>query len=232
MTLANWLLAAAGIWGLALTWVGAFAATQQPTLDALDTNKPQMMREFGSWEMKEFRGPMFNIDSITTNLSDEDKASVESLLTELREWEKTFLEALDAATTDEEKDSIKETWEATKTSIKEKVTTITWESDNVENLFTRWWVKGPKGHFNGDGNRPERPNFENWERPELGTGELPEIPEINWERPELPNFEEGEIPELPEINGERPEMNWNNQFWPRGNMQGSFQGQQVIQEVR
>ena len=57
MTLTNWLLAATGIWGLALTWMWVFAAQNQATTEALNTNRPPMMREFGSGDMKKFMNP-------------------------------------------------------------------------------------------------------------------------------------------------------------------------------
>ncbi len=223
MTLTNWLLAAAGIWGLALTWMWAFAAQNQATTEALNTNRPPMMREFGSGDMKDFMNPEKQLENITANLSDSDKAAVEELLTQYREEEKAFHESVEKAT-----ESIKEEFETTKTAIKEKIVAITWESDEVNRLFDRG---GCKGHWKGMGMMPwMMPDFANFsgseaERPELpnfDNGERPELPNFdNGERPELPNFDNGERPELPEMNWERP------QFWgPRGMMKQPSQGEQ------
>ena len=209
MTLTNWLLAAAGIWGLALTWMWAFAAQNQATTEALNTNRPPMMREFGSGDMKEFMNPEKQLENITANLSDTDKEAVEELLTQYREEEKAFHEAVEKAT-----ESIKEEFEATKTSIKEKIVAITWESEEINRLFDRGeW----RGHWKGMMMFPKM----NGEIPEIN-GERPELPNFeNWERPELPNFENGERPELPEMNWEK------SQFWgPRGIMKQSSQGEQ------
>lgn len=205
MTLTNWLLAAAGIWGLALTWMWAFAAQNQATTEALNTNRPPMMREFGSGDMKDFMNPEKQLENITANLSDSDKAAVEELLTQYREEEKAFHESVEKAT-----ESIKEEFEATKTAIKEKIVAITWESDEVNRLFDRG---GCKGHWKGMGMMPwmmpwMMPDFANFSGSEA-------------ERPELPNFDNGERPELPEMNWERP------QFWgPRGMMKQPSQGEQ------
>ena len=197
MTLTNWLLAAAGIWGLALTWMWVLAAQNQATTEALNTNRPPMMRDFGSGDMKDFMNPEKQLESITANLSDTDKKTVEELLTQYREEEKAFHEAAEKAT-----ESIKEEFEATKTSIKEKIVAITWESEEINRLFDRGeW----KGHWRGMGMTPwMRPDFANLSGSEA---ERPELPEFNWdnsERPELPNFENGERPELPKMNWERP----------------------------
>ena len=198
MTLTNWLLAAAGIWGLALTWMWAFAAQNQATTEAINTNRPPMMRDFGSGDMKEFMNPEKQLENITANLSDSDKKAVEELLTQYREEEKAFHEAVEKAT-----ESIKEEFEATKTSIKEKIVAITWESEEINRLFDR-------GEWR-----------EHWKGMMMFPKMNGEIPEINGERPELPNFENGERPELPEMNWERP------QFWgPRGMMKQPSQGEQ------
>lgn len=234
MTLKNWLLVAAGIWGLALTWVGAFAMNNNaPTNEALDTKKPQMVREIWSWDMMEFKDPHVQLDNLTANLSDEDKEAVETLLTQFREGKKSFFEKLDAATTDEEKTSVQEEWEATKTSIKESILAIVWE-DNlaVEEIFSRGHRNELWGEKDGEMRNFEKwrqwmretreknwfvewegqnPAFQNWEMPNFMDGE----------RPELPDLENGERPEFPEMNGKRP------QFWePRGEMKGTLQGEQ------
>ena len=167
MTLANWLLAAAGIWGLALTWMWAFAAQNtQPSTEDFKQNRPQMMREFWSGDMKEFKWPEFKLENITANLSESDKEAVEKLLTQYREEEKTFHEAVEKATA-----SIREEFENSKTSIKEKIISITWESEEVERLFNRW---GWRGHWRGMGMWPKM------------DGERSELPEMNGERPEFP----------------------------------------------
>ena len=234
MTLKNWLLVAAGIWGLALTWVGAFAMNNNaPTNEALDTKKPQMVREIWSWDMMEFKDPHVQLDNLTANLSDEDKEAVETLLTQFREGEKAFFEKLDAATTDEEKTSVEEEWEATKISIKESILAIVWE-DNlaVEEIISRGHRNELWGEKDGEMRNFEKwrqwmretreknwfvewegqnPAFQNWEMPNFMDGE----------RPELPDLENGERPEFPEMNGKRP------QFWePRGEIKGTLQGEQ------
>ena len=243
MGLTHWLIAAWLTW-LAAAWFGAFNMNQNvpTTNEALDTNRPQMVREFWSWEMKEFRWP--RMDNFLTNLSEEDQEAVKSVMDEFREAEKAFFEKLDAATTDEEKDSIREEWDASKTSYQEKLQSLVWEDNDVSNFFQRGW-KGPMGEMNWErpempemnGERPEMPEM-NGERPELPdfeNGERPELPEMNGERPELPNFENGERPEMPTMNGmngqQRPEMN-RGFGGPRGEMKGNPQGQQTTEEVK
>lgn len=147
------------------------------------------MREFASWDMKDFGDPQKQLESLTANLSDSDKEAVETLLNQYREEEKAFHESLEKAT-----ESIKEEWEATKTSYKEKIVAIIWENDEVEKFFSkdfgrwewkmRWmmpnfdWGRLDFSEFTGsNAERPELPNFGNWERPEM--------PEMNWERPQF-----------------------------------------------
>ena len=90
MSLANWLLAAVGIWGLALTGAWVMYAQNSTTNGVLHQNRPQMMRDFGSWDMKDFKGPQMQLETITANLSDSDKNAVETLLNQYREEEKAF----------------------------------------------------------------------------------------------------------------------------------------------
>ena len=207
MSLANWLLAAVGIWGLALTGAWVMYAQNSTTNGALHQNRPQMMRDFGSWDMKDFKGPQMQLETITANLSDSDKNAVETLLNQYREEEKAFHESIEKAT-----ESIKEEWEATKTSYKEKIVAITWESDEVEKFFSkdcgnRWWKMRWMG-----------PKFD-WERPDFS-----EFTGSNVERPELPNFENWERPEMPEMNWERP------QFGSKWEMRGAQRGVEKTNE--
>ncbi len=229
MTLTNGLVSAAvGLSWLALTGAGGYVAHNLPSHnEVMDTNRPQMVREFWTWEMQEFKNPHVQMENLLTNLSEDDQEAVQSLLDEYREAEKAYHEAVDEATA-----SIKEDWESTKEAIKQKIVAITWESEEVEALFSRGDWKWPKGWMwmmpRMDGERPEFGSGELPEMPTLEDGELPEMPEFNWERPELPNFGNGEMPnfenwEMSEMNGERPQMP------PRGQMRGNPQGQQVAQ---
>jgi len=124
---------------IVLTAVGTFAATSTTTFEAFNTKRPQMMKNLGTWDFKEFKNPHVQMDDLLTNLSDEDKQFVESLLTEYKEWEKLFIEGLNSTTTDDDKTAIQEKWEASKTALKENLLKIVGEEnkDEVENIFSR-----------------------------------------------------------------------------------------------
>ena len=137
----NWkILAILGIGGIVLTGVGTFAATSTATQsEVLNTRRPQMMKEFWTWNLKEVKNPHVQMNNLLTNLSEENQKTVESLLTELRDWEKQFFENLKAATTETEKTALQEKWETSKTSLKEKLLSIVWEEnkESVEKMFSR-----------------------------------------------------------------------------------------------
>ena len=137
----NWkILAILGIGGIVLTGVGTFAATSTATQsEVLNTRRPQMMKEFWTWNLKELKNSHVQMNNLLTNLSEENQKTVETLLTELREWEKQFFENLKAATTETEKTALQEKWETSKTSLKEKLLNIVWEEnkESVEKMFSR-----------------------------------------------------------------------------------------------
>lgn len=146
----NWkILTIIGLGWMVLTAVGTFAATTTTTNEALNTKRPQMMKELGTWDFKGFKNPHVQMNNLLINLSDEDKETVESLLTEYREWEKLYFEGLNSATTDADKTALQEKWEASKTTLKEKLLKLVGEGNKeaVENIFSRnhknelWWEK-------------------------------------------------------------------------------------------
>lgn len=133
----NWkLLVIVGIWWVILTWVGAYAAT---TSEVSNIKRPQMMREFWTWEKWDFKNPHGQLPSFLVDLSDSDKKSVESLLTEYRDWEKLFFQWLDSAKTEEEKTSEEEKWETKKSNLKEELLKLLWEEnkEEVDKIFTK-----------------------------------------------------------------------------------------------
>ena len=146
----NWkVLTIIWLWWIVLTGVGVFATTSSASLGVFN-KRPQMMKELWTWDFKEFKNPHVQMNDLLTNLSDEDKEAVESLLTEYREWEKLYFEGLDSATTDADKTALQEKWEASKTTLKEKLLKLVGEDNKeaVENIFSRdhknelWWERG------------------------------------------------------------------------------------------
>ena len=66
----NWkILAILGIGGIVLTGVGTFAATSTATQsEVLNTRRPQMMKEFWTWNLKELKNPHVQMNNLLTNL--------------------------------------------------------------------------------------------------------------------------------------------------------------------
>jgi len=74
--------------------------------------------------MKELKTPHVKMEKLLTNLSEDDQATLQSLLTQYKEASKTYHESLKSAETDEAKNALKQEREITKNEYKEKVVAL------------------------------------------------------------------------------------------------------------